>query len=271
VLLDEPTAHLDAPAVASLARLLDSATGLGGSVLLTEQAGWRLAESVASWWLLEEGRLRPTEAPLPPFVPAPGHEPGPESALELHGITVARGGRVLLREVDLALRAGEIVLLSGPNGAGKSTLAEVAAGLRRPQRGAVRTTGHTALMLPGAELQLFAASVAEEVRAPGGNEPGARVLRAHRLEHLAGRAPWTLSRGERQRLVHAVLDLQRPPVMVVDEPAQGLHHQELIELVELIHRRAARGRAYLVISHREELAAACHRHLRVVGGRLEEG
>ena len=46
--------------------------------------------------------------------------------------------------------------------------------------------------------------------------------------------------------------------------------EELTELVELIHRRAERGRAYLVISHREELAAAVHRHLRVTRGRLEE-
>ena len=60
-------------------------------------------------------------------------------------------------------------------------------------------------------------------------------------------------------------------LMVVDEPAQGLHVEELAELVELIHRRAERGRAYLVISHRDELAAACHRHLRVVAGGLEEG
>jgi energy-coupling factor transporter ATP-binding protein EcfA2 len=123
-------------------------------------------------------------------------------------------------------------------------------------------------MLPSAELQLFAATVAEEVATRGGLEPQARVLRRHRLEHLAGRAPWALSRGERQRLVHAALDLQRPPLMVVDEPAQGLDGPELVELVKLIHRRAARGRAYLVISHREELAASCHRHLRVMGGRL---
>ena len=58
--------------------------------------------------------------------------------------------------------------------------------------------------------------------------------------------------------------------MVVDEPAQGLDPDEMLEFVQLIHRRAERGRAYLIISHREEFAAAAHRHLRVAGGRLME-
>jgi energy-coupling factor transport system ATP-binding protein len=188
----------------------------------------------------------------------------------LRGVAVERGRRRLLSSVDLELRAGEVVLVSGPNGAGKSTLAEVVAGLRRPARGGVEISGTAGLMLPTAELQLFATSVGSEVSARGGHEVQARVLRRHRLEHLAARPPWTLSRGERQRLVHAALDLRRPDVMVVDEPAQGLDPDELGELVRLIHRRAERGRAYLVISHREELAAAAHRHLRVAEGRLEE-
>ena len=147
---------------------------------------------------------------------------------------------------------------------------EVAAGLRRPARGTVDGSGHVALMLPTAELQLFATTVNEELAVRGEREPKARVLRRHRLEHLAARAPWTLSRGERQRLVHAALDVLRPPVMVVDEPAQGLDPDELAMLIRLIQRRAERGRGYLVISHREELAAAAHRHLQVVDGRLEQ-
>ncbi len=97
-----------------------------------------------------------------------------------------------------------------------------------------------------------------------------RCLRRHRLEHLSARAPWTLSRGERQRLVHAALDLMRPNVTIVDEPVQGLDPEDLRTFVDLIHRRAEKGRAYLVISHRRELAQAAHRHLRIADGRLEE-
>jgi energy-coupling factor transporter ATP-binding protein EcfA2 len=134
----------------------------------------------------------------------------------------------------------------------------------------VTGAGNTALMLPSAELQLFASTVEGEMATRNSHQSQARVLRRHRLEHLAARAPWTLSRGERQRLVHAALDLQRPAVMVVDEPAQGLDPDEMVEFVKLIHRRAERGRAYLIISHRDELAAAAHRHFQVEQGRLVE-
>ena len=126
-------------------------------------------------------------------------------------------------------------------------------------------------MLPNAGLQLFHPSVAGEAKATGAPEEAvARVLRRHRLEALSGRAPWSLSRGEQQRLVHAVLDLLRPPVMILDEPGQGLDPRSLEELIHLVHRRAEHGRAYLIISHREELAAAVHRRLELRDGGLEE-
>jgi len=187
------------------------------------------------------------------------------------GLTVERGERILLEDADIELREGEVVLSTGANGSGKSTLAEVLCGLRRAAAGPLERSGRVALMLPSAELQLFAGTVAEEVAACGARqEETAKVLRRHRLEHLAARAPWTLSRGERQRLVHAVLDLLRPKVMIVDEPGQGLDPEDLRAFVDLVHRRAKKGRAYLIISHRLELASAVHRHLCIREGTVVE-
>jgi len=271
VLLDEPTAHLDQEGVTALGGLLTETRGMGGSVLLSEQAGWRLGNGIRRWLELDDGRLSTLATPEAPRFPSPPVTALDRVVLEARGLTVERGGRRLLEGVDLELRAGEVVLLSGANGAGKSTLARVLAGLRRPAAGAVRRSGRVGLMLPSAELQLFAGTVAGEVAAADASRgESARVLRRHRLDHLAARAPWTLSRGERQRLVHAALDLQRPSLMIVDEPGQGLDPQDLIDLVGLLHRRAEKGRAYLVISHRLELAAAVHRHLQIEGGRLVE-
>jgi energy-coupling factor transport system ATP-binding protein len=192
-------------------------------------------------------------------------------ALSAHGLMVRRDRDDLVRGVDLELRNGEVVLLSGPNGSGKSTLGQVLVGARRPAAGRVRRSGRASLMLPSAELQLFAGTVLDEVAGTGASpQEMSKVLRRHRIEHLAARAPWTLSRGERQRLVHAVLDLGRPQVMVIDEPGQGLDPEDMTALVHLIRRRAEKGRAYLLISHRPELAAAAHRHLRITDRRLEE-
>ncbi len=264
VLLDEPTAHLDVPGVDALAAAITDLVGCGGSFLVAEQAGWRLARAVGLWNRLTGGRLEICDPPEVPRFPAPGPMVEDRLVMTCRDLAVARGDRELLTGVNLQLRAGEVALLTGPNGSGKSTLARVLAGLHRPTRGKVTSDRRVALMLPSAELQLFAGTVAGEVTAAGaGREESARVLRRHRLEHLAARVPWTLSRGERQRLVHATLDLIRPAVMIVDEPAQGLDSEDLAVFVDLVHRRAEKGRAYLIISHRIELASAVHRHLEI--------
>jgi energy-coupling factor transport system ATP-binding protein len=271
VLLDEPTAYLDGEGVAALSGLLKEVAKAGGSVLLSEQAGWRLGSSVGRWLILDEVDFDSCPPLQEPRYPGPPAGVGEDILLETRGLEIARGGRRLLSNLDLELRAGEVVHLSGANGAGKSTLARVLAGLRRPSSGTVKRAGRVALMLPTAELQLFAVTVAGEVSAKDRTHAeSARVLRRHRLEHLGARAPWTLSRGERQRLVHAALDLQRPAVMIVDEPGQGLDPADLARFIDLIHRRAEKGRAYLVISHRLDLAASAHRHLRIEGGELVE-
>ncbi len=271
ILLDEPTAHLDAAGEAALVDLLNQARSRGAAVTLSEQAGWRLASAVTEWIEVGGGRLAPTGAPRAPRVPGPSHQPGSAVVLSGRGVSVSRGGRALVEKIDLDLHQGEVVFLSGPNGSGKSTLARVLAGLAAAGGGEIRRYGRVALMLPEADLQLFASTVIGEVSTAGtGQGERARVLRRHRLDHLAARAPWTLSRGEQQRLVHAALDMLRPEVMIVDEPAQGLDHDDVLDLVELIQRRSAKGRAYIVISHREELAAAAHRRYVVRDRRLEE-
>lgn len=271
VLLDEPTAHLDAAGERVLVDLLKRAGNRGAPIIITEQAGWRLQDAVTAWVEIDGGRVKSVGPPSAPVVSEPDHVPGAEIALGCRDLSVSRGGRALLEDVDLDLHQGEVVLLSGPNGSGKSTLARVLAGLSAADHGEIRSDGRVGLMLPEAELQLFASTVAGEVSGAGvGQAERARVLRRHRLEHLAARAPWSLSRGEQQRLVHAALDLLRPDVMIVDEPGQGLGAEDLSALLELIRRRSAKGRAYLVISHRPELAAAAHRRFVLHDRRLED-
>ncbi len=269
VLLDEPTTHLDPRRTAALSDLLEEVGRQGGAVLVSEQAGWRLG-AVQSWQSLNKRRLTVCQPPQPSQLNAP-LPAGTRVVLEARELDVDLGGRHLLSKGHLALREGEIVLLSGPNGSGKTTLARVLAGLQKPRRGRVLRHGRTVLMLPSSELQLLAPTVEEEASSTGAPpEAVARVLHRHGLETLAAHPPWSLSRGERRRLVHATLDLLQPRVLILDEPAQGLDPESLAELMNLVRLRAGHGRAYLLISHREDLAAGSHRRLHLEDGQLEE-
>jgi energy-coupling factor transporter ATP-binding protein EcfA2 len=278
VLLDEPTVHLDETGALALAHVLREIRALGGSVLVAEQAGWRLGDVVDRWLELEGGALRDRATPTPPQLERPLGSPGPP-LLEAKDLRLKRADRALLEGVNLSIGAGEIVLLSGPNGAGKSSLARALAGYAAAAggrlsvaAGGLRRPRGTALLLPEASVQLFADTVADELTF-GGADPlaVAVVLRRHRLEHLSGRAPWTLSQGERLRLAHAALDVLRPQLLIVDEPGQGLDPEDFGELARLIGGRAAEGRSYLIVSHRRELAVLAHRHFAIVGETLVEG
>ena len=276
VLLDEPAVHLDEGGARALAGVLREVRSFGGSVLVVEQAPWRLVGGVDRWVELAGGRLRPCAAPGPPGLAAAAATPG-APVLEARDVTLVRGGRTLLQRASLTVGAGEVVLLTGPNGAGKSSLARALAGHAASggglalSGGRVRRPSATALILPDANVQLFADSVAAEVGLGGaGPAAAAAALARHRLDHLSGRAPWTLSRGERQRLVHAALDVLQPALLIVDEPGQGLDPEDLVELARRIGERAREGRACLIASHRTELAALAHRSVAIADRTLVE-
>ena len=274
VLLDEPTANLDHSGVAVLTAALGRLRRLGAAVLVTEHAGWRLGPAVDRWCEIRDGALHPCPPPTAPRFETPP-PPSDRKLLDVRDLRLSRGANILLEGGALHLRVGEVVVLTGPNGAGKSTLARVLSG---HSASAGSTSAHwvarppfVALMLPSADLQLFADTVAGELEADGLDQAEtARILRLHRLDALAGRAPWTLSRGERQRLVLAALDRLAPEVMVLDEPAQGLDPGALQDLAAAIALAAKAGRAHVVVTHRRELIGLGHRHLRLEDGRLIE-
>ena len=87
------------------------------------------------------------------------------SRLEARGLTLRRGGRPVVRDLDLSLRAGEVTVLLGPNGAGKSTLLEALCGLLRPASGQVLLDGgDLAALAPAARARRIAS--AEAASAP---------------------------------------------------------------------------------------------------------
>ncbi|ROP34607.1 ATP-binding cassette domain-containing protein [Pseudokineococcus lusitanus] len=166
----------------------------------------------------------------------------------------------LLRDVDLDVRAGEVLAVLGPNGAGKSSLLLTLAGLLPPAAGTVEGA-RPAMVFQEAEHQLVATSVRAEVEAglPAAAREDGRVERAladHRLAHLADADPHRLSGGEMRRLSLAALLVHDRPCLLVDEPTLGLDRRAVAELVRALRRAAAEGRGVVLVSHDLRTVAA---------------
>ncbi|WP_263091478.1 heme ABC transporter ATP-binding protein [Curtobacterium sp. RIT-PI-V] len=212
-------------------------------------------------------------------------------AVVVSGIGVVIDGRPLLADVDLTVRAGEVLALVGPNGAGKSTLLRAIAGdLAHSGTIAidgVRTGGEAPLATARRRAVLeqdtavaFGFRVGEVVRmgrAPWRGTPRAvdddtvvaRVLDQVELADRIDQAFPSLSGGERARASFARVLAQSTPVLLLDEPtaALDLRHQEAVLAVARAHARA--GGAVVVVLHDLSLAGAyADRVAMLAGGRI---
>jgi iron complex transport system ATP-binding protein len=200
-------------------------------------------------------------------------------ALEASGLSVARGGRVVVSEVDLVVRHGELVALVGPNGAGKSTLLGALAGDLAPAAGQASLDGRAlsgwgvrelamrrAMLLQRIEIS-FPFRVADVVRmgrSPWAGTPAEeeddRIVAAAMADtdvgELGGREYPSLSGGERARAALARVLAQDTRSLLLDEPTASLdlQHQELV--MGVARRRASAGSAVVVVAHDLALAAA---------------
>jgi zinc transport system ATP-binding protein len=166
-----------------------------------------------------------------------------------------RGGRWLVRGVDLAVQRGEVVTLIGPNGAGKSTTAKIALGLERPDEGvAHRVAGLKIGYVPQKlsidwTLPLTVARFMSLTERLSDRDAGAALDRVG-IGHLAQREVRHLSGGEFQRALLARAITRKPDLLVLDEPVQGVDFGGEIELYDLISEiRTSLGCGILMISH----------------------
>jgi ABC-type nitrate/sulfonate/bicarbonate transport system ATPase subunit len=210
-----------------------------------------------------------------------------EPLLQVSGLEVARGQRIVLRGVSFASAQGERLAILGPSGAGKSTLLLVLAGLARPERGEVTIDGRTPrpgdaalmfqspLLFPWLDV-LDNVAFGLDVAASG----AARQRRARARELLAmvgladsgSRRPAELSGGERQRVALARALAVRPRLLLLDEPFSALDPATRARLREDVARLvAATGTTLLLVTHdREDARALTDRVLLLDGatGRL---
>jgi branched-chain amino acid transport system ATP-binding protein len=218
--------------------------------------------------------------------------------LAVEDVTRRFGGIVALTDVSLAVEKGEIVGLIGPNGAGKTTLFNLVTRLYRPNSGRIlldgkdltrtpayrivrlgiaRTFQNVVLfqnmtvlenLLVGAHSQLLPFS---ERR---GRKQALEMLEYLRLSDLGERLPGGLPFGTLKRVELARALVAQPTLLLLDEPAGGLNHEEVGELAEVIRRlRRDFDLTILLVEHHMQLVmSVCDRvHVLNFGRKIAEG
>ena len=215
--------------------------------------------------------------------------------IELSGVSRRYDeGPPALHDVSLSIRAGEAVAVLGPSGSGKSTLLNLLAGLDRPSGGSVTVDGVRVDKLGeaasaryrrariGMVFQFFNLlddlTVADNVVLPAqlaGVPRGEARRRAAELLWVLGvdrhaRAyPGRLSGGERQRVAVARALMNRPALLLADEPTGALDTASGEEVRKLLTELHADGQTIILVTHDQTLAQACAtRTIELVDGRV---
>jgi branched-chain amino acid transport system ATP-binding protein len=219
--------------------------------------------------------------------------------LELEDVTRTFGGVVALDHVSMAVAEGEIAGLIGPNGAGKTTAFNVVTRLYAPDAGRLAFDGQDLLRLPAhaivrqgiartfQNLALFhQMTVLDNVLVGAhtrigrrGGEADARSDAARALEYLglaalAGRPAAGLPFGTLKRVEIARALVSRPQLLLLDEPAGGLNHEEVEELAGLIGRmRDDYALTVVLVEHHMNLVMRVSERVHVLnfGRKIAEG
>jgi len=231
---------------------------------------------------------------MTPELPAAPRPPAGIAAIEARGLHFGYAQQLVIEDVSLVLRSGEMLGVIGPNGSGKSTLLRLLSGVLRPQAGTIRVQGRpladfaprdrarAMAVVPQETASEFPFSVIEVVlmgRSPhlGGfafeDDHDVQVARAAMIRtgvlELASRSIHELSGGERQRVIVARALAQEAPILLLDEPGAFLDIRHEVEIYDLLHDLQREGHSILTVLHDLNLAALyCDRVALLKAGRL---
>jgi ABC-2 type transport system ATP-binding protein len=203
--------------------------------------------------------------------------------LSMTGLTKTYRRLTALDEVSLSVRPREVLGLIGPNGAGKTTLFECLAGVLPSDRGTVACDGQPLTVAERARhlfyvpdgiapwpAQTLGWALDFTIRFFGG-DAGYRdeVTRRLDLTALIDSPIGTLSKGQRKRALLAIGLLTPHPVLLIDEPFDGLDLRQSREIGETLRAHVTRGRTLFLSIHQiQDAARICDRFVLLSGGRV---
>jgi ABC-2 type transport system ATP-binding protein len=212
----------------------------------------------------------------------------PQAAIQVSALCKDFGAFTAVSDVSFDVRSGEVLGFLGPNGAGKSTTMKMITGFLAPTRGQIQVAGYDVAKQPieakrrlgylpeGAPAygDMTATSFLEfiaRIRGYSRRERRERVAMAIAKANLGSvvhKPIETLSKGFKRRVGLAQAILHDPPILVMDEPTDGLDPNQKHEVRELI-REMARNKAILISTHiLEEVDAICDRAIIIAHGSL---
>ena len=230
-------------------------------------------------------RAPQADSALPPALTGENHRDGGQGRppheteiLALRRVTFAYpAGPPVVQDFSLVFRERELTAILGPNGSGKTTVLKLLRGLLTPQAGEVwrppDETFRVGYVFQNPDYQLFAEEVWEEVafgvRLLGlpPAEVERRVTTALTRVHLLDRArddPFSLTKGQRQRLAVAGVLALAPRVIILDEPTTGLDYREQQDLLGLARELHSQGHTVIMVTHSMWAAATYARRLVVL-------
>lgn len=215
--------------------------------------------------------------------------------IRLRNITKNFDALQVLKGIDLDIQKGEIVSIVGPSGAGKTTLLQIMGTLDKADNGSVVIDGEDIGKLSQKKIAEFRNkhigfvfqfhqllpefNALENVMIPafiagtGTKEARKRameLLQFMGLEDRANHKPNELSGGEKQRVAVARALMNRPAVVMADEPSGSLDSQNKEELHRLFFElRKAYGQTFVIVTHDESLAAMTDRTIHIIDGKIE--
>ena len=212
--------------------------------------------------------------------------------ITLRNIHKSFGTLEVLKGIDLDIQAHEVVSIVGPSGAGKTTLLQIMGTLYKPDAGTVEIAGENVLRLSGNKLARFRCehigfvfqfhqllpefSALENVKIPGmiarrnhaeNKRRAMELLDFLGLADRAGHKPAQLSGGEKQRTAVARALMNRPDIILADEPSGSLDSHNKEELHKLFFKlRDEMGQTFAIVTHDETLASLTDRTIHLIDG-----